>query len=332
MHKKGEARKLFVHILFVIIMILGIYFIITSTSNLTGYAVLDASTAKSKLESALTSSVLFSNVADGSICVVINDPEKPLSLEAIKSSAGWTVAEMKGFCTGLSNEDIVIQFQSYDTYSKIVDNPSPKNIALGAENRDFEILESKYVELGGNVICDATFKAKFCDASKLMGTPEQLIDADLTCCIDELTSAQRKELEAHLQQGNYKDELATLESPSSMFAGLSTTTSLLALGGIITVLIVIIVMVFTRGGKTPAQKGPAGMPKAASPAMPQMQPMQSAFGEAPEITELRNYVIQAIGEGYEPSDIRTHLLEIGWNTQTADKVISEAAQRTGVAQ
>ena len=54
MKKAGEKFKSFlVHGMFVVVVLLGLYFIVSSTAHITGHAVLDAATAKTKLETAL---------------------------------------------------------------------------------------------------------------------------------------------------------------------------------------------------------------------------------------------------------------------------------------
>ncbi|MBI5880773.1 hypothetical protein HZB90_01440 [archaeon] len=329
MKKAGEKEKsIVVHVVFIALVILGVSFILQTAVNLTGYAVLDATTAKAKLETALSSSALFSQLQQASICVVINDPAQPLSLEAIKSGTGWTVTETTGYCAGLTSEDVVVQFSTYDSFSRIVDDPSPMNIANGAISQDYQILQSRYVELGGNVICDAAFKVKYCGALKTMSTPDQLIDGDLTCCIDKLTSSQKKLLEQHLQEGNFRDEIGILEQPgaSAVFMGMSLTM-LLSIGGAAFILIIIIVAVLAKGKKAPSGMGAApAMPTTPTtstmPAMRAAQPQR----EDPQITDLRNYVAGALGQGYAPDEVRTHLLEIGWDSNTADRIIGEAQQ------
>ncbi|MBU2561856.1 MAG: hypothetical protein KKD17_06165 [Nanoarchaeota archaeon] len=347
MEKAGEKAKSFLtHSVFIIIIILGLYFIVSASPTLTGYVVLDAGTAKAKLESALSSSAVFSQIAQSSICVVINDPELPLSLQASKTSTGWTVSEMRGMCSGFTSEDVIVQFKDYDSFSKMVDDPSPRNLANGAINRDFEILQSRYVELGGNVVCDAAFRVKYCDSLKNMATPNQLIDGDLACCLDKLTRAEKKLLEQHLKQGNYQDEMGVLQQPATI-AGMSMTTSIIILAVVILVIVGIVagVMMGHKGGKAPS-KTAASMPGTGMPGMPTGMPagaeaapgaampeMRTGYGqpaqptESPQITDLRNYVQQVISEGYDIEEVRSHLLEIGWDYQTAEQIIGEAQQQ-----
>ncbi|MBW2967533.1 hypothetical protein KY362_03535 [Candidatus Woesearchaeota archaeon] len=374
MKKAGEkVKSAAAHIVFVALLIVGLYFAVSTVPSLTGHAVLDATTAKAKLESALQSTSMFSQVAQGSICIAINDPEQPLSLQAKKTAEGWTVSEMVGYCSGLNNEDLVVQFPDYDSFSQIVDNPSPRNIAGGAIRQDYHVLPSKYVERGGNVLCDATFKVKFCGALKNMASAEQLIDADLTCCLDTLTRDQKKLLQQHLEDGNYKDEIGLVEeSPGGM-----NTIIMAGIGGLVLVLLIGAVAVMMKGkgksskdtGKAKQSTAGAGLPKpitdfsgaagAASSAgsaagttgaMPGVfaagvetsaqaaqQAAQTAIQAArgavqagapdTQVTELRNYVMDAMRRGYSADEIRAHLLEIGWDAGTSDKVLQDAWNR-----
>ncbi|MBW2997286.1 hypothetical protein KY349_03025 [Candidatus Woesearchaeota archaeon] len=329
MKKAGEKLKSFaIHATFVLIVLVGLYFIVVYSASITGHAVLDEATAKAKLESALESSALFGQVQQTSICVSINEPDQPLSLRAVKTSAGWTVTETIGFCNGLDAEDIVIQFPGYDSYSEVVDNPSPRAIARAAISRDFEILPSRYIELGGNVICDATFKVKYCGALNTMATPAQLIEGDMACCIDKLTRSQKKMLEEHLEQDNFKDEIGIVETPGGI-AGLGMTTSIIIL------VVVVLAILGGVGVVLMKKKGavPAAKPEAVRPAVPGA-PGAPVTGvapaaESPEVTELRNYVVQAMGQGYTAEEIRAHLLEIGWDQATADNVVRQAQMQQG---
>jgi hypothetical protein len=340
MKKAGEKAKHFsTHVVFVIVIVLSLYYLVTTEPSITGHQVLDPSNAKAKLSTALESSAVFGVVQAGSICVVINDPSQPLSLQAVKDSTGWTVSEMPSMCSGSSYEDVIVQFPDYDSFSSIVDSPSPRNIAEGAETGVFQIIPSRHVELGGNVVCDETFRQKYCTALKTMTTAEKLIEGDLSCCIEEMTRAQKKLLEEHLQQGQYSDEQKVLEQPTTV-AGLSVMT-LIAIIGAIILLGGIGAVILLKEGKPskPAAAKPEGKPetalpgKAGAPAQTVMAPPMAgteAFSQAapaaerPEVTELRNYVRQAFIRGYQWQEIRTHLLQIGWDDKTADKVIREA--------
>jgi hypothetical protein len=257
------------------------------------------------------STAALARVQQASICIIVNDPEQQASFSAQKTASGWTVTDSTGYCSGLKSEDVVIQFPTYEAFSSTFDNPSPKNIAKGAIDQTYQILESKYVQRGGNVICDAAFKVKYCSALTSMATASELIDADMVCCLDKLTTDQQDELRQHLQDGNFKDEIGLItEKPAS--AGMSSTT-LLMVGGAAALLMIVVVAVVMKG-KPKKTKAPAVIPQ-----MPQMQRPT----EDPQVTELRNYVSQTLSQGYPAEDIRSHLIEIGWDQNIADKVVVE---------
>lgn len=332
MEKAGEKLKSFaIHATFVFIVLACLYFIVTYSASITGHALLDEATAKAKLESALASSSMFDDVQQTSICVSINEPGQPLSLRAVKTSSGWTVTETTGFCNGLDAEDIVVQFPGYDSYSEVVDNPSPRAIAKAAIEQDFQILPSRYVELGGNVICDATFKVKYCDAIGPMATPEQLIDGDLVCCLDSLTRSQKKLLENHLEEGNFRDEMGLVETAGGV-AGLSLMTSIIILAAVVIAILGgfgVVLMKKKRAapaaGLGEAEAKPAVLGALGATGAPPIGMAPAA--ESPEAAELRNYVVHAMGQGYTVEEIRSHLLDVGWDQETAENVLLQAQEQ-----
>ena len=355
MKKEGEASKPhFVRAVFISLIVISLAVMIFYGPNMTGYAILDPDTAQQKLESALQSSSIFSGVLQANLCVVINDPEQPVTLHAQKTTDGWKVTQTTGFCRGLTAEDVVVQFPDYDSYSSIVNNPTPRNIASGAKNQVFPVLESKYVEPGGNVICDAAFKVKYCTALTAMASPEELIEGDLVCCLDTLTKEQRKLLETHLQQGNYKDEIGIIQKPSSTSL-FSSSIAMIGGGGFIAILLIIVFVMMIKGksgkkipagtagavsgsGATSAGETISGgaVPGIGATGIGTFQPvpaeapqtldayMMRTSSEPPEVTQLRGYVKQVLLQGYDPEQIRGHLIEIGWESDTADKVLLEA--------
>ncbi|MFC1742318.1 hypothetical protein ACFL3V_07320 [Nanoarchaeota archaeon] len=328
MKKAGERVKSFsIHALFIILVAVGLYFIVSHSVSLTGHVVLDADTARTKLETAFASSSVFGAFSTASFCIIINDAEDPATFNAVSSGGSWTVVQTTGFCNGLDSDDLVVQFADYDSFSKVVDNPTPRALASAAKNRDFEILPSRYVEAGGNVLCDSIFRMQYCSALKTMGSSEELIDGDLSCCVDDLTRSQKKLLEQHLAAGSYEDEIKALEQPG--IAGLPFNTSIIVLVVVVIIVLFVIIAAFAIHGKkpAPAAKTAAGKLAAAPgavPSVPGAPPAQA--GVDPGVVELGNYVKGVIASGYPHDEVRAHLLQIGWDAVTADKVIAEAQQ------
>ncbi|HII72730.1 TPA: hypothetical protein HA265_08295 [Candidatus Woesearchaeota archaeon] len=365
MDVKKRGKSFIINSIFVILILTSLVFVLKSQMHsITGYQVLDATTAKTKLESALAQSSFAQMVTQGTLCVAVNDPQQPISFEAVKSGGSWTVTEEDDlFCKGLQSEDVVLLFSNYGDYSSMMDDPSPRNFAQGATVQTFQVLPSRYVELGGNVVCDATFKVKYCDALNQMADADQLIDADLVCCIDSLTRAQRNKLEEHLKEGQYSDEIGILQQPSS---GMGTN--------IIFILIVIVVVV--GGGvagmkmfgkkKTSPTAAPraagmgAAMPQGYAAEMPGMQVpgmpgeqggaaagvrpahagVQAAGLASPEemgrdpfqrqtggSQELEEYAVETLQQGYSPEELLEHFIDQGWDMTTARTAINNAVTR-----
>lgn len=318
MKKEGEQIKsLATHSLFLLLVAGGLYFLISGETAYTGYAVIAPEDAAVSLQSVLSSSALFTELQQSSICVVINDREQPLSLSASKSSRGWQVTRASGFCSGLSSQDLAVQFSDYDSFSKTIKNPSPRSLATAAINGDFQILESRYVERGGNVVCDAAFKVKYCDALNVMATPEQLIEGDLVCCLDKVTRSQKKILEEHLQEGTFEDETGIMQTPGGGGAG-GMMTSVIAL--------IIIVLLLGGGAAVFVLKGKAKKEKQQRQNKIKQDEVEYGAGsssDSQEINELREYISHVFQQGYDETEIKAHLSEIGWDEQTVDRVLGE---------
>ncbi len=352
---KKRGKAFVINSIFIMVVITSLILIMNSTPKITGMQVMDATTAKMKLETALQSSAFAGMITQGSICVSINDPAAPLNFQAVKSGTSWTVTEEDQlFCQGEQAHDLIILFKNHGDFSRMMDDPSPRNLINGAMLQTFEILPSRYVQSGGNVVCDASFRIKFCDALNQAVTPEQLIDGDLVCCLDDLSRSQRKQLEEHLQSGSYSDEIGILQQPASGFS----MTSLF-------ILIVILVVVgggaagfFLFGKKSsgagevtsgtvagPASTSPAGaaasgsigmMPEApptSSDGVP-VEPVGQAIKQAvqqnwdpAQVAQLKAYALETLQQGYTPEQLYEHFVEQGWDQVTAREAINEAIQQ-----
>ena len=343
MEYKKRGRDFIINSIFIVLVITSLFLIIKSeTNSITGMQVLDATTAKLKLETALSSSSFVGMVTQGSMCVVGNDPAQPVSYLAINSGGSWSVTEEDDFfCGGIQSQDFLIMFSSYDDYSRIMDDPSPRNIVNGAVVRTFEILPSRHVEQGGNVICDAAFKVKYCDALKTMSTPDQLIEGDMVCCLDKLTRTQRKQLEKHLLDGAYRDEIGILEQPGG---GINITNMFL----------LVVVLVVLGGGaagyflfakkKSKVESIPAGEKQEMGKSAPAgvqaagMAPMNNgmqrqttstnmgvpAGAQDSQVAQLKQYAYQTLQQGYTPQELYQHFVEQGWDQKTALEAVNEA--------
>ncbi len=345
MHKK---RGTFTYIMFVLFIIAAIALILKDPT-ISGNQVIDPTTARMSLESALNS--MGSSIAGGSLCVAISDAERPMSYKALNMGGSWTVTETDDFfCDGMNSEDFIAVFSSYDSFSRVLNDPSPRSLATAVMTREFEITPSRYMEQGGNVVCDATFKVKYCPALTAMADPEQLIDADLVCCLDSLTKDQKGLLEQHMMDGSYEEEIGILQQPS---AGLDIASLLLPIVLVVIVLGGLGVFMVVRKSHKPSVTKNGGMPVGsvagvqpvgsqqigAQPTSIPGQPMVGVAGQTGTVAgaqpmatqQLMDYTIQVLQQGYTPEELLQHYLEQGWNQGTAMKVINDAVNRINQA-
>ena len=286
-----EKRAEFV---FIVLLAVVVAFFIQARPSFTGYATYTPEDAKSLLEQALGAS-LFQGTSSANLCVVIKDSG---SFNVIKDAAGFTATLTQNeYCDGIASEDIIIKFPDYDSFVSLASDPTAARIMEANKQQQFHILPSKLVQSGGNVICDAEFKVKYCSSAGRIGSAEELIQGDLVCCVDTLTTEQKTLLKQHYSEGGFVDESAaapTLNIPFSIPFGISP--KLLA-GGVISfcLLLLLLVVVIKMSSK------------------PKQAPVD------PKLQQLTDYVKQTISEGYQEEQIRQYLLKEGW---TEDKVNS----------
>ena len=290
MEKEGLER-FFSHALFIamIIVVLGVLYVSLRTgSSLTGNAVYEADEATTSLESALNGALFLQSLDQTSACFIISGDEEHV-LSAQKIGGEFTVSEENSCSSGA---DLVLKFVDYDSFLDITQDFSVSNLKSGMGGEKFYILPSTHVETGGNVLCDASFKARYCDSLTFFGTPEELISGDLSCCIDKLSKDQQKLLEAHLASGLYSDEGPQLESPA--LAGLSTYVFIGILGVLILLGGTAVFLHMTK--KTPA-------------------PIVD-----PKVEQLKSYVSGVIAQGYSMDQVYAYLKQQGWPDETLAKV------------
>ena len=286
-----------------IMMVLGVLYLSLKTgTSFTGNAVYAADEATATLESALNGALFLNGVNTVSACFIISGDEEHV-LKAQKDGGDFTVSESSTSCTG--REDIILKFNNYDDFVATISDFSVNNLKAGMGGNRFYILPSSHVESGGNVICDATFKANYCDTLTFFGSAEELISGDLSCCMDTLTKDQQKLLAEHLASGLYQNEQPQVESPSS--TGLSTYLFSAIIGMLALLGIAAVVLHMTK--KTPVP-----------PPAPD-----------PRIVQLKNYVGKAMAAGYTRDQLYTYLKQQGWQDQILVNVFQTPSTPTNPA-
>jgi hypothetical protein len=357
--KKAAASSVLVHFTFLLLILLAIAYVINNTvfDGLTGSAVYDPTTAKTQLETALSSAAFLSNVYTTTFCIAITTPESIESFTVDKQGTTYTVTQTTTeYCGEPYVSDFIIKFNTYDDFVSFTENPSFTYLLTGIDGSTYNLLPSKYVNAGGNVNCDAGFKSKFCSALTPTLSAEQLIDADLSCCIDILTDEQKELLAAHLQQGQYQDEMPVLESPEAQGMGFlgkfMTMTNMIVIFFVFILLTIGIFVVVSHGrhhaekkmAQTPqaSQQAPAGqipsmmqqgtmqmpgqMPSMMQQgtmqqtAMPTAQMQTAQAAEDPSVTQIKQYLNEKLAQGYNPAQIQQHLVTMGWKEDFVNKV------------
>lgn len=311
-----------VHFVFLLLILLAISYVIkhTTLDGLTGSAVYDPTTAQAQLETALASASFLSPIAEISFCIAITTPDSIESFFIEKTGSAYQVTKSaQEFCAG-SLSDAVIKYNSYDDFTAFTENPSLANALAGIDGSAYQILPSRYVQAGGNVLCNQEFKSKFCSTLTTMGTPEQLIEADLSCCLDTLTKEQRMLVQKHLAEGQFQEEHPLLEKPKP-FGFLSNFLTLTNMIVVFFVFIMLTIGIFVTvsHSKHRAQKMMEKAPSA--PAVP-LQPVVTPPVD-PAVLQVKLYVNEKLGQGYTPAQVQEHLLSLGWNLEFVSSVFSE---------
>ena len=343
--KKEKIKNFAAHFTFLFIVFVVVAFTLQHSLSITGYQTLNASTSSEvlinsatvyslKLQTALSSSAFANLVSSASLCLVINDPANYDSYRAVKTSSGWQVSQTTGLCNGVYGEDLIVQFNKLSSFVNLIANPSPKTIINGRGGASYYILPSKFIKSGGDVVCDANFKSKFCSALKTSATATQLIGGDMSCCLGTLTKEQKKLLQQHINTKGFTDEtgIVTKQVPGSTKSTdlvSKIKNNIVFLGLFIVVGIFIGVGLFMFGKKKPPviKKEDGANVNIFTSAME-----ISTQTQDPRLVQLQQYVSQTLAQGYTEEQVKQILLSQGWDQGTLDAVMNSARNQRPPAQ
>ncbi|MBT5022638.1 hypothetical protein HOK51_06355 [Candidatus Woesearchaeota archaeon] len=305
--KEGTTSKnFFIHLAFIVFLVAGLYFILQSDHTITGKAVSNLADARVKLGGALSASPFMKNVDSMNLCVGIGG-EQENWFSAVKGTTGWSVNEAPVFCSGISNEDFIIKFNNFDAFSEIISKFTPGVLLSGRAGNKYYILESRFVQSGGDITCNYDFKQKFCGAVEMMGSAAELIDADLSCCLEDLSNSEKKLLQSHLEQTGFQDETHSLSSP-----GVVQTLSSLA--------IYLFLVIFVMVGVTILVLHTQHQHK-----LKKQEVEITAHRQ--KLNQLKTFILQTKNQGYHPVQIKQHLVGLGWDEQTINHAFSELVEK-----
>ncbi|MFQ5474763.1 MAG: hypothetical protein ACE5DM_02905, partial [Candidatus Nanoarchaeia archaeon] len=294
MAKSGESSlyRGAVHLVFIlfVVYVIAAFFVYPGyfEASVTGYAVYEEGEAQQKIEAAFSTASFLNSVPNANFCIQIKDEGAEHVFKVDKTPMGVNVVPSSDYCDGVSGEDLIVKFNDYDAFSAIMDDFTIQNIMSGKAGDKYYILESRAVQRGGDVNCDAAFKAKFCNAVSQFGSAEELITGDVYCCLDTMTRNQQRLLSDHLASSGFQNEMATIEKPSSVPGSLNMIIFAAVLGTLL--LLGVGVMVVRKKPKMkPAKPAVKSVEKPAVVA-----PVQAQVSIDPRVQQLRTYVDNAV--------------------------------------
>ncbi|MBI5398507.1 hypothetical protein HZB03_03515 [Candidatus Woesearchaeota archaeon] len=320
--RASTASNAIIHFIFLLLVLLAIGYVIkhTALDGLTGSATYDPTTAQTQLETALSSAQFLSQIPDARFCVAITTPEAIESFFVEKTGPTYKVMKSAAeYCGGPAFADFTIKYNSYDDFVAFAEDPSLANALAGIDGGAYQILPSRYVEAGGNVICNQQFKSTFCSALTTMATPEELIKGDLSCCMDTLTKDQQKLLQKHLEEDKFQDELPRAEWPKSLgplgrFLTLTNMISAL----FVFIMLTIGIFVTVSHSKNRALKQMEKAPPVTSISAALVPPAVD-----PAVLQVKAYTNEKLSQGYTPAQIQEHLLSVGWSQDLVNTVFTQ---------
>jgi len=180
-----DTRKVISIVVISILLIFGGLFILRGVT--TGQAIYFQSqdqfnlNVKSNLEDNIENSVFYNLVPLSNICVQVNDGEKTISYQIIKSSLGHAIREAPLSCDNTDNYDFSVKFLNWNSFNYLSNKLTCENINLvNIKDKNVIILPSKFIlpgfRLSGNV--DANI---YCKALSECLTKKELGSIGLKC-------------------------------------------------------------------------------------------------------------------------------------------------------
>lgn len=311
-------RDLLANTIMLVIALTILYTFSAGYNKLTGYAVLNETSStpgsyEGKIEGMLNSMPYVSVLSNTSICIVINQGNESASYHVDKKPAAVNVTKSDDECGGSYSQDFLIFFKSKEIFEGYATEPSCKKFVEGI-GVDYEVFPSKNIEQGGNILCTPEFVDRFCTSFSQCVPEDDMIKADMSCCIThELTEEQKVLLKQHLASGRYIDEtgadLAGVKLPDE--GGIKEF--LTGGNGILRwVLYIVIVIAIAAGGLFYFMKVRGVTTEEKAEGHPQ----------------LHDYFQQTLEQGYSFSQIKQALMEQGWPEDTIDKEIMDFYNKT----
>lgn len=276
-----------------------VFFSFAKTFNFIGGAAIYADSVRPEVLQLVSSHPLTRLAAAGSqLCFLIDDPAGSVSFSVLKNDRDdFNVSESAGkYCSGAENEDFIFEFLSYDSFKKEVRENSCDSFKGGWKGDDYYFLISKFVLKGGDIVCDDSFRDKYCAAVKYCYTPSEISAYRLDCCADYSLSDEESAVFDELSAEGVKKGSAVdmSDKPVSEKPGFDFVTWIVFP---LLIVVLVVVIVLLKGGVF--VKKPVVNPK---------------------FQQLQGYVYNTLRLGYPPQQVYFHLLEQGWPRDVVDSV------------
>jgi hypothetical protein len=281
-----------------ILVVLALFFTFLGPS-LTGYAVKQPVNTNqiqvNVLKLATTSELIVQSKPGSRFCIIVPTESGTESFNIDRDSSIKVKKSTNLLCDGQTNEDFIIKYLSAEYF--LEDSKNPAGAKTGHGGKKFYFLPSKYIELGGNVICNLDFQNSYCDSLPNIFSTEELILSDSSCCIkDDLNSMQKKLLLEHYKDSRYTAEdekTKEILEKKPIFQMPSATNGFLLIL-LVCVVIGALVVVYVFHSKDEAQPN-----------------------------EAERYLISGLKKGYKIEQLVSALVQNGWEEDELEHLISK---------
>lgn len=325
MNKEGESflRRSAPHVAFIVFMVyvLGAFLMYPDYFSITGNAVLEDQDSVDSLAAIIETSHLFQSTNSISMCITING-ENTSYIKINKQGSTVNVEPSEYLCGRNEIYDYNIAFINKNAFDDVMADFNVATLMSGKGGNKFYILPSRYVKAGGDIVCDADFKERFCDSASNLGTIEELIAGDLYCCVNDLTRTQQRLLSDHLETSGFSNEAPILELPAETSS--LGTYAFMAIIGILFILGAGVVLVRNKvTGSNHASFDENNSNAFDEETNVQDNGLSAQSQEDPRVTQLREYIRTVLVQGYTKEQVLEYLMSLGWGREILEPILNE---------
>ncbi len=261
---------------------------------------------------------LLAHASDGaSMCIrlFLNEEEGVVYTYDVQKQDGEFIVHESDdsiYCNGITEEDFIITFPSYQQFRELKDNPTCENFMTGGAGEYFYYLPSKFIKIGGNPSCNEEFQEIYCPALYYCAKRENFALNNMDCCLAENMNEE---------QIGRADVAAGQKIPRG---GFPTNLMGNAYFWVVLVLIVsaislVILIVKEEHKKQEIPK----FPKAGKgPVVDIGKRVDKEY-----LSQMRDYIRQCVMEGYTKTAIENELKSVGWPPEIIENELENVLNR-----